>query len=68
MCLRTISSVGMNFSQNTLIDTKDIFQIVPQGNTSKGFPAFDFLVVPQSNNQLVRHSLLGEAGGFPGCL
>ena len=56
----------MNFSQNTLIDIKQIFKIIPQRNTAKRFTAFNFLVMPQPDSQLVRYLLLGQTGGIPG--
>lgn len=68
MYLPIIFFVGMNFSQNTLIDAKDIFQVIPQRNAAKGFATLNFFVMSQTYAQFVRHSLLGEAGSFPGYL
>ena len=50
------------------MDSSKILQLVPDFKITCSVSGFDLLVVAQTEPQLVRHSLLGEAGSFPGRL
>lgn len=61
MCLLIFFSAGMHGSQNTLIDTEQILQRIPNNNAAETLATFDGLVISWLNANSHCDLLLGHA-------
>ena len=66
MCLLIFFSAGMHGSQNTLIDTEQILQRIPNSNAAETLATFDGLVISWLNVNSHCDLLLGHPRRLPG--